>query len=820
MRDAITTTLILLLLLATATVHSQSNNGAVVFDAPNVPSPEFQFDLDKRVITLVLADPKAPIAPLFRTVDNLRLRNYRNRSVNFRQLVQYYDETLKNRGWNALGQGFHADVESGNLYLYIFEESEIIKGILALIRSGDDVYLINIVGEIPEKRLGELLLNLDQLGIDIPELESVRPQDLEPAPPPPPPPSETTQLTPEPPIATGVDEDGTPALSTIPEPQKPWNWNLNGRHIHDVRLVGVNEVERSNIMKVLENGSGDLAAVMPVLINVLLNSSKKVSLRVEDLDAKQIAIFTVEELPVTQNISVLQSLTISGARGEQIQKSILEKSVLQDTDTMATPTRFLAGDAPIHEVRIRGNQKIPEAHIRQTLENGARALEESLKSLFKVMPYFAEVRLQVDEENSKYIATITVDEKPLSTDVYLGLNPMLRLGFNRVTGWEIGSGFEVGQRKNIGPLWMWNTRSSHRDQTSKLFGKLSYTFGNPDFHYRLGGTANWGEAYVWGLGLTAQIHRLTDVVAPEHFLDHNNGGNIFQRVIGVPDFQNYYLRRGAEIALQWTPSMPDHWFRLAMVAESHTSLQKSTDWFIANLTSSLSVRDNPPVTPGRMRSIVFQYDFHNRENSLGWHNTLFVEHSNPAVGSEFDFTRTQLHFRYAFPLGYNQIRTRLLVGFSNAPLPIQRQFVIGGMGGLRGYPWYRQKNTSDGIITYESGHTASPYAFTGDRGFLLNVEYHYRLSNLFSWNIAKDLFAVVFLDEGQVWNVSDGAYTFDPKGSIGIGLQFATANAVTVVNINGLSSSGNAFNTIRFNIAKALASGQGIQVTTAWYHSF
>lgn len=818
MRYAIPKTLILLLLFITSIGHSQPNSGTVAFDAPNVPSSEFQFDLDKRVIELVLEDPNAPIAPLFRTVDNLRLRNYRSQSVDFKALVQYYDETLKNRGWNALGQRFHDDVESNNLYLYILQESEIIKGILVLVKSGDDVYLINIVGEIPKKRLGELLLNLNQLGIEIPELASIRPQDLELALPPPP---ETTQLTPEPPVTTDVDGEGTLSLPRSPEPAKSWNWNFEGKHIHDVQLEGDNAIERANLMKVLAGGSGDIAAVMPILTKTLLNSSRKVSLRVEEVDAKQIAIFTIEDLPVMQNISVLQSLTISGSRGDQIQRSILDTSVLQDTDTEATPTRFLAADAPIHEVRIQGNQKVPEAHIRQTLENGAGDLEESLKSLFKVMPYFEEVRLQVDEEDSKYIATITVDEKPLSTDVYLGLNPTARLGFNRVTGWEVGTGFEVGKRKNIGPLWVWNIRGSESDRTSKLFGRLSYAFGNPHYHYRLGGAANWGTPYVWNLGLTAQIHRLTDVVAPEHFLDYNNGVSIFQRVMGVPDFQNYYLRQGAEIALQWAPILPVHWFRVALVTESHANLEKSTDWFIANLRSSLSVRDNPPITPGRMRGITFQYDFHNRKSTLGWHNTLFIEHSSAAVGSDFDFTRLLLHLRYAFPLGYNRIRTRFLFGFSDAALPVQRQFVIGGMGGLRGYPWYRQENGSDGIITYESGHTASPYPFTGDRGFLLNVEYHYRLSNLFRWNIARGVFAIVFLDEGQVWNVSDGTYTFDPKGNIGIGigLQFGINNSARVVNINGLSAGADDF-VFRVNIAKPLESGKGIQVTTVWYHSF
>ena len=204
-----------------------------------------------------------------------------------------------------------------------------------------------------------------------------------------------------------------------------------------------------------------------------------------------------------------------------------------------------------------------------------------------------------------------------------------------------------------------------------------------------------------------------------------------------------------------------------------------------------------------MRSLTFQYDFDKRTNSLGWHSTLLVEHSSAAAGSDFDFTRLLLHLRYAFPLAENRIRTRFLFGFSDASLPIQRQFVIGGMGGLRGYPWLRHTEESAGIIDYKSGHRSSPYAFAGDRGFLLNVEYHYRLANLSSWNIFRNAFAIAFLDEGQVWNVSGPAYTFDPKGNIGIGLQFGENDFI-----------------VRVNIAKAFESSQGTQITTTWYYSF
>ena len=803
MKYAVTKVMITLLLLITATVQSQSNNSTAAFDCPNLPSPEFQFDLDRRVIALVMEDPTSNIVPLFNNIDNLYLRSYRSRSVNLKEVVQYYGETLKAGGWNVLGQPFQGDVENDNLHLYTLEVNEIIQGVFVIVKSGDDVYLINIVGEIPKKQLGELLLNLNQLGIEIPELTSLKPRDLEIAPPPPP--STPEVVEPTPPVTTDTAKEAPP-LQKIQKPAASWDWTFDGERIHDIQIQGVNGIESSNIVKVLENGSGDIAEVMPILTSVLLNSSKKASLRVEGEDAKRAAIITVGDIPVTRTISVLKSLKISGSRGDKVHKSSLDKLVSQklaDAQTLIRGTRFRAGNAPIHEIRIQGNQKISETQIQQALENGSEDLEQALKTLYKAMPYFEEVNLQVDEENSKYIATITVDEKPLSTDAYLGLNPPLRLGFNRVTGWEIGTGFELGKRKEIGPLWTWSIRDSASDQTSKFFGKVSYAFGNPHLHYRMGGTANWGKPYIWNLGLTAQIHRLTDAVAPEMFPNYNDNTSIVQRVVGIPDFQNYYLRQGAELALRWSPVLPTHAFKLAMVTESHASLQKSTDWFVANWKSNLRVRENPPIIPGRMRSLTFQYDFRNRANSLGWHNMLFIEHSNAAVGSDFDFTRMLLHLRYAFRLQNNRIRTRFLFGFSDATLPIQRQFVIGGIEGLRGYPWYRPESESEGPITYKSGHTSSPYTFSGDRGFLLNVEYHYRLSNLSSWSILKNAFAIVFFDEGQIWNVSGPKYTFDPKGNIGIGFQLGENDSI-----------------FRVNIAKAFESGKGIQVTTVWSKSF
>ena len=175
---------------------------------------------------------------------------------------------------------------------------------------------------------------------------------------------------------------------------------------------------------------------------------------------------------------------------------------------------------------------------------------------------------------------------------------------------------------------------------------------------------------------------------------------------------------------------------------------------------------------------MFRYDFDTRNDYLGWHNTFFVEYSNPTFGSDFEWTRFQTHLRYAYPLGDNQIRGRVVVGSATAPLPIQRQFVMGGIGTLNGYPLY---------------------AFTGDAGFLLNMEFLYRLFSFGSQSFS----AALILDGGQVWNRSEDQWHFDPKGSVGIGLQYETDVDV-----------------FRFNVAKAFDPEQGVQFNFMFFYSF
>ena len=780
------------------TASAQPQNGLVAFDCPNVPKAEFQFDLDRRTIMFVIEDTDSNITALFNTLAHLNLRNYKAR--HFDKMLQYYGTNLKARGWSAFEK-------NADLHLYTLTQNETVVGIFMVVKSGTEMYLINMDGQLAPKQVSALVGNLGTLGIDIPELN-----------------------------AFGKRSDAVSASTTLRMPE--------GDPIHEVRIQASQKTNEPQIRKVLEDGPDELIAAITTLRS-RLPDIQALTVRIDTEGHKRIATIIVTARPDTesaptspmtlpsqtvqaqtlptrfltpkgepihevrvqgnQQISEAQIRTALENGPEDIRKAVerlgntlpyfsqvtlqikadgtrrIATIIAAPLDMANMPTRFrTATGKPIHEIRVRGNRKVTEAQIRTALENGPEEIGKAARHLRRILPYFNRVTLEIEENGAKRVATITVTEKSLSAKYYLYTTPLIR--FNRVTGWLLASRLELGRRKQMGPLWMWNVPGSVRAHLPKLFGEVGYGFGNRHLNYRVGGDAVWGQPDIWNLGVTAQIHRATSVIAPDLFPRYDSGLYIWYSLCGAPELHNYYLREGVEMSFRWEPVVPTHSLKLTMRAESHQSLQKTTDWHIGNWRSKTKARENPPITAGRLRSVTLRYDLNTRENSnMGWHNTLLIEHSTPDVGSDFDFTRFQLHLRYALPKGENLARIRLMLGVATGALPLQRQFIIGGPGVMNGYPLY---------------------AFAGDHGALLNVEYFYRLSNLRDWEFLKKTFVVFFLDEGQVWNTSDKPYRFNPKADVGIGLQFGEEYIA------------------RFNFSKPLESARGGQFNVMYYYSF
>ena len=884
------------ILMLGATANVQPQIGLVPFDCPNVPRAEFQFDLDRHTITLVLEETDADIATLFDKLVNLHLRNYK--MGHFDKMLRYYGTNLKARGWSVFEK-------SANFHVYLLTQNQIVIGIFVIVKSGEEVYLINMDGQFAPKQVTELVGKLNQLGIEIPELnvfgarsDAVLPSILLRTPEGDPIHEvriQTNQGITKPQIRkvleAGPDEliaamitlrgrlpavkgltvrihaEGvkriatiivtagqdtvTPATSPMSRPGEtaqsqtlPTRFRTaSGEPIHEIQIQGNQQITEAQIRTALENGPEDIEKAIDNLRDTLPYLSR-VALEIKDDSTRRIATITITapsdtvnaltDETVQRRILKTQFWTAAGEpihevwiRGNrqitaQIQTALengpkdIKKAieslgntlpnlsqvtleikddgtkhvatiiVVTQPDMQSSPTtpttrfRTAAGN-PIHEIRIRGNQKTTEAEIRGGLEYGPEDISKAVDTLKDVLPYFSRVTLEYANDGTKLIAIITVVEKSLSSDYYISPVPLVR--FNRVTGWLLATRLELGRRTEMGPLWMWNIPSSARAYLPKLFTEVGYGFGNRHLNYRVGAEAIRGKPDNWNLGVTVQIHRATAVVAPDLFPPYDGGWYVYCSVLGLTQLHNYYLRKGVKMSIRWEPQEPTHSLKLTMHAESHESLQKTTDWHLFNWDSIPEARENPPINPGRMQSVTFRYDFNARQNSnLGWHNTLLVEHSSPAVGSDFDFKRFQLHLRYAVEKGKNIVRTRLMLGFATDALPIQRQFVIGGPGLLNGYPLY---------------------AFSGDHGALLNIEYLYRLSNLYDWEFLNEWFIVLSLNEGQVWKISDKPYRFDPKADVGIGLQFSEDIPVT-----------------RMNFFKPVESGRGIQFVTTWFYRF
>ena len=838
----------LLMLVLGVTANAQPQIGLVPFDCPNVPRAEFQFDLDRRTITLVLEETNPDTTALFNTLANLHLRNYK--AHHFGKMLRYYGTNLKARGWSALEK-------SENFHLYTLTQNETVIGIFVAVKSGGEIYLINMNGQLAPKQVSELVGNLDQLGIEIPDLNAFGARSDAASP-------STLLRTPEgapihevkiqtnqgitepqiktileegpdeliaaittlrsklPPVQTltvRIDTEGAkriatiivtagpdtvnPATSPITHPEETTQRHptatrfrtAEGKPIHEVRIQGNQKITKAQIRTALENGPEDIEEAIGNLRDTLPYLSR-VSLEIKDDSTKRIATITI----------TAPSDTVNPPTDETVQRRIV------------TTQFWTAAGEPIHEVQIRGNRQIT-AQIQTALENGPKDIEKAFEILGNTLPNLSQVTLEIKHDGTRCVATIIVvtqpdtrsspttpttrfrtaaghpiheirirgnqkiteAEKALSSDYFLHTAPLIR--FNRVTGWLLAARLELGRRKEMGPLWMWNIPSSVRAYLPKLFGEVGYGFGNRYLNYVVGGDAIRGQPDNWNVGVTAQIHRATSVVAPDLFPRYDSGLYVWYSVVGLTQLHNYYLREGVEVSFRWEPRVPTHSLKLTLRAESHESLQKTTDWHLYNWDSKPEARENPPINPGRLGSVTFRYDLNTRKNSnLGWHNTLLVEHSSPAVGSDFDFTRFQLHLRYAVSKGKNIVRTRLMLGFSTDVLPIQRQFVLGGPGLLNGYPLY---------------------AFAGDHGALLNMEYLYRLSNLHHWGFLKESFIVLSLNEGQVWNTSDKPYRFDPKADAGIGLQFWDSVPV-----------------FRMNFFKPIESGRGVQFVATWFYRF
>lgn len=296
-------------------------------------------------------------------------------------------------------------------------------------------------------------------------------------------------------------------------------------------------------------------------------------------------------------------------------------------------------------------------------------------------------------------------------------------------------------------------------------GHISYKFGQDRTGYSLGIERPLLDRARLFVG--AEMHDLT---ATDDLWRLTTGEQTLVAAAFKNTFRDYYRRRGTQVHAGLRPSTNQE-IVAAWRWDRHESLENGTDFSL--FRGDQIYRPNTPIVPGDWHSLVLAYTYDSRgvggarplaaferhlvndlfrgtrRQASGWRVDWTSEIAGHAMGGDRTFDRHILNARAYVPLLPRQsIAARVILGFSNGDLPIERRFAIGGVGTVHGYSF--KEATGAGMA-------------------LFNAEYRFDLSGGSRANLGG-LRALFFFDAGRVDRPVPGSTTDWLKG-IGVGVQ-------------------------------------------------
>jgi hypothetical protein len=187
---------------------------------------------------------------------------------------------------------------------------------------------------------------------------------------------------------------------------------------------------------------------------------------------------------------------------------------------------------------------------------------------------------------------------------------------------------------------------------------------------------------------------------------------------------------------------------------------------------------NPAIDEGTLRSLVAAV----RLGSRLRHVAVDYEISDDGLASTaFRFSQLTGQVRTRLRLGraqYVDLRLKAGTNFSGT-LPVQKRYVLGGIGTVRGYS-YQSLLVPDPSIPRGPD---DPAPFGGQRMALLNAEY--------AFGVDEDVLLVLFFDSGMAFESRDADMGFDAwKSSAGFGIQLGSDDPLRFDFAKPLESSG------------------------------
>ncbi len=221
------------------------------------------------------------------------------------------------------------------------------------------------------------------------------------------------------------------------------------------------------------------------------------------------------------------------------------------------------------------------------------------------------------------------------------------------------------------------------------------------------------------------------------------------------DWRDYFEREGAGAYLSWR--VPDfstvsvHWRR-----DRYRSLATARH-VVAWFNQDRELRANPAIDDGDAHSVLLRLErltHHTRRSRGGLYHWIELERAGGSLGGDFDFTRALGDVRSIVRLSPAATLALRTVGGTalQGTLPLQKQFVLGGVDGLRGHPYG---------------------SFRGDNVLLGQAEYSIGIQ-AFDMRPHRDgLRALLFADAGTAWNRATqgelSAQRIAVDGGVGVG---------------------------------------------------
>lgn len=671
--------------------EQQTKKGLIPFDYMDEMEAHVEVNLTNKLINLVTrsVSSKPEVAELIQMIEGIYLRTYNEYGQSELGMIKYYQKILKDNKWEVLvrvKEGHKTDDKDELVEISLLFDEDHAYGIFVVIATldPDEVTFINIVGEIAPDKITELLGNLSKFGMTDIDLKDTLKTGVEPKAK-----KDTVQReilavkAEKPPIIDGKLDDKcwkTAAQAdgfTHEGTEKPVGDQTAVKIVYTDKAIYIGWHNYDSDPKTIRTDKK--------LDSNLFLESESVCFSVDPFHTHQSTNrirFMVNPFHQRKSESV-------SSRNKKNAKLVIDwksrTKIVEDgwVVEMEIPWKSLDYPDTTEPIQMGINFSRKQKRTGEYSWWSNLGVDKDYKNdgnWLRVLPPSKSSRMQgmIDSfDKGKYNASsVFVNGKkitPTKGDFFRVVNTS---GLNPVDGLRLGGGFEFGYRWNPDPLFFdrsgetirRNTMvndSSIGEQTTQspkhfVYGSMSLPLRTHIPNYRLGSGYTLGRRS--NLSYSFQVHRLTSVRDRDILL---SGSEQFLRAFFDTDFQDYYTRQGFVSSLQWQHASLKHTVGLSLLLEEHESIDnigysEYRRWYsFSNLDSSR----NSPIDDGSMHSISLKYDFDTREDTKvsydlrnradknEWYNTFLVEHSNSAIGSEFDFTRFVIHLRNYHTIG-------------------------------------------------------------------------------------------------------------------------------------------------------------------------